>query len=93
MFHLVAPDRSRGAGTSGCEPYHERQLAALLSWGPLAEDCQISSSLYLLLTHLTHPSLPSRPPLCPAAARNSFVHTLGWLNQWACSRSFGLGTR
>ncbi|GAB4822876.1 hypothetical protein N2152v2_009922 [Parachlorella kessleri] len=25
--------------------------------------------------------------------RNSFVHTLGWLNQWACSRSFGLGTR
>ncbi|XP_020245845.1 leucine--tRNA ligase, cytoplasmic [Asparagus officinalis] len=25
--------------------------------------------------------------------RNGFVHTLGWLNQWACSRSFGLGTR
>jgi leucyl-tRNA synthetase len=21
------------------------------------------------------------------------VHTLGWLQQWACSRSFGLGTR
>ncbi|KAG0562416.1 hypothetical protein KC19_9G144200 [Ceratodon purpureus] len=26
-------------------------------------------------------------------ARNGFEHTLGWLNQWACSRSFGLGTR
>ncbi|CAM8989579.1 unnamed protein product [Rhodiola kirilowii] len=25
--------------------------------------------------------------------RNGFLHTLGWLNQWACSRSFGLGTR
>jgi leucyl-tRNA synthetase len=24
---------------------------------------------------------------------NGFKHTLGWLNQWACSRSFGLGTR
>lgn len=22
-----------------------------------------------------------------------FKHTLGWLNQWACSRSFGLGTK
>ena len=27
------------------------------------------------------------------AARHSFEHTLYWLNQWACSRSFGLGTR
>ena len=26
-------------------------------------------------------------------ARNGFIHTLGWLRQWACSRSFGLGTR
>ena len=26
-------------------------------------------------------------------ARNSFAHTLDWLRQWACSRSFGLGTR
>ncbi|KAM5583847.1 leucine--tRNA ligase, cytoplasmic-like [Rosa sericea] len=25
--------------------------------------------------------------------RRGFEHTLGWLNQWACSRSFGLGTR
>ncbi|XP_055960534.1 leucine--tRNA ligase, cytoplasmic-like [Mercurialis annua] len=25
--------------------------------------------------------------------RNNFEHTLSWLNQWACSRSFGLGTR
>jgi leucyl-tRNA synthetase len=25
--------------------------------------------------------------------RHAFQHTLGWLNQWACSRSFGLGTR
>ncbi|KAI8022552.1 Leucine--tRNA ligase, cytoplasmic [Camellia lanceoleosa] len=25
--------------------------------------------------------------------RHGFVHTLSWLNQWACSRSFGLGTR
>mmetsp|Transcript_17368 Transcript_17368/g.48365 ORF Transcript_17368/g.48365 Transcript_17368/m.48365 type:complete len:1080 (-) Transcript_17368:364-3603(-) len=24
---------------------------------------------------------------------NGFKHTLSWLNQWACSRSFGLGTR
>ncbi|KAF9605934.1 hypothetical protein IFM89_021082 [Coptis chinensis] len=24
--------------------------------------------------------------------RHGFEHTLGWLNQWACSRSFGLGT-
>jgi hypothetical protein len=23
---------------------------------------------------------------------HAFQHTLGWLNQWACSRSFGLGT-
>jgi leucyl-tRNA synthetase len=30
----------------------------------------------------THP-LPSLPPPRPP----------GWLNQWACSRSFGLGTR
>lgn len=27
------------------------------------------------------------------ATRHQFEHTLGWLNQWACSRSFGLGTR
>jgi len=26
-------------------------------------------------------------------ARHAFEHTLGWLQQWACSRSFGLGTR
>lgn len=26
-------------------------------------------------------------------ARNQFDATLGWLRQWACSRSFGLGTR
>ncbi|KAK2970584.1 hypothetical protein RJ640_022821 [Escallonia rubra] len=26
-------------------------------------------------------------------ARHGFEHTLSWLNQWACSRSFGLGTR
>jgi leucyl-tRNA synthetase len=26
-------------------------------------------------------------------ARHQFEHTLSWLNQWACSRSFGLGTR
>ena len=26
-------------------------------------------------------------------ARHQFEHCLGWLNQWACSRSFGLGTR
>ena len=25
--------------------------------------------------------------------RHAFEHTLGWLRQWACSRSFGLGTR
>ncbi|GIL94940.1 hypothetical protein Vretimale_1053 [Volvox reticuliferus] len=25
--------------------------------------------------------------------RNQFQHCLGWLQQWACSRSFGLGTR
>jgi hypothetical protein len=30
----------------------------------------------------------ARTPLPPARS-----HTLGWLNQWACSRSFGLGTR
>ena len=24
--------------------------------------------------------------------RNAFKHTLGWMRQWACSRSFGLGT-
>ncbi|CAL5093003.1 unnamed protein product [Urochloa decumbens] len=28
-----------------------------------------------------------------AETRNGFEHTLDWLNQWACSRSFGLGTR
>ena len=26
-------------------------------------------------------------------ARHQFEHCLGWLNQWACSRSFGLGTK
>lgn len=25
--------------------------------------------------------------------RHDFEHALGWLQQWACSRSFGLGTR
>lgn len=25
--------------------------------------------------------------------RHAFEHTLGWLEQWACSRSFGLGTK
>ncbi|CAI7819797.1 unnamed protein product, partial [Closterium sp. NIES-53] len=25
--------------------------------------------------------------------RHGFQHTLGWLDRWACSRSFGLGTR
>lgn len=27
------------------------------------------------------------------ATQHTFEHTLDWLNQWACSRSFGLGTR
>lgn len=27
------------------------------------------------------------------SAKNTFGQTLDWLNQWACSRSFGLGTR
>ena len=27
------------------------------------------------------------------AAKHTFENTLDWLNQWACSRSFGLGTR
>ena len=27
------------------------------------------------------------------SAKHTFEHTLDWLNQWACSRSFGLGTR
>ncbi|XP_060670143.1 leucine--tRNA ligase, cytoplasmic isoform X1 [Ziziphus jujuba] len=26
-------------------------------------------------------------------SRHGFEHTLSWLNQWACSRTFGLGTR
>lgn len=26
-------------------------------------------------------------------SRKNFEHTLGWLRQWACSRSFGLGTK
>ncbi|KAH6804922.1 ATP binding/leucine-tRNA ligases/aminoacyl-tRNA ligase [Perilla frutescens var. frutescens] len=26
-------------------------------------------------------------------SRHGFEHTLSWLNQWACSRNFGLGTR
>lgn len=25
--------------------------------------------------------------------RHDFEHALGWLEQWACSRAFGLGTR
>ncbi|KAI9592671.1 hypothetical protein BDF19DRAFT_450584 [Syncephalis fuscata] len=25
--------------------------------------------------------------------RHQFEHTIGWLNQWACARSFGLGTK
>ena len=25
--------------------------------------------------------------------RHDFEHSLGWLQQWACSRAFGLGTR
>lgn len=28
-----------------------------------------------------------------SSTRNQFVITLDWLNQWACSRSFGLGSR
>eukprot|EP00898_Chlorokybus_atmophyticus_P008880 jgi/Chlat1/8994/Chrsp94S08281 len=35
----------------------------------------------------------SKMELYHEEARNQFEHTLGWLNQWACSRSFGLGTR
>jgi leucyl-tRNA synthetase len=27
------------------------------------------------------------------SAMNMYEHTLGWLREWACSRSFGLGTR
>lgn len=33
-------------------------------------------------------SVPSRD----RTGRRQFEHTLGWLSQWACSRSFGLGT-
>ena len=25
--------------------------------------------------------------------QKQFTHVLGWLHEWACSRSFGLGTR
>ena len=35
----------------------------------------------------------SRMNLFSEESRHGFEHTLGWLNQWACSRSFGLGTR
>lgn len=35
----------------------------------------------------------ARMELFDETTRNAFLHTLGWLNQWACSRSFGLGTR
>ncbi|WCJ19245.1 Leucine--tRNA ligase cytoplasmic [Euphorbia peplus] len=35
----------------------------------------------------------SRMNLYSDETRHGFEHTLGWLNQWACSRSFGLGTR
>lgn len=27
------------------------------------------------------------------ATRDAFNHTLSWLNQWACSRTYGLGTK
>jgi hypothetical protein len=38
------------------------------------------------------PGNPARPRPAPAP-RPPTSHTLGWLQQWACSRSFGLGTR
>merc|ERR1711871_534210 len=28
-----------------------------------------------------------------SASQHSYEHTLGWLGNWACSRSFGLGTQ
>lgn len=28
-----------------------------------------------------------------AATRQAFDHTISWLKEWACSRSFGLGTK
>uniref|UniRef100_A0A1D2A3Q3 leucine--tRNA ligase n=2 Tax=Auxenochlorella protothecoides TaxID=3075 RepID=A0A1D2A3Q3_AUXPR len=31
-------------------------------------------------------------PSGDSITKGQFEHTLGWLNQWACSRSFGLGT-
>ncbi|KAJ6696521.1 hypothetical protein OIU74_015432 [Salix koriyanagi] len=35
----------------------------------------------------------SRMNLYSDETRHGFEHTLGWLNRWACSRSYGLGTR
>ncbi|XP_078443905.1 ATP binding/leucine-tRNA ligases/aminoacyl-tRNA ligase [Wolffia australiana] len=35
----------------------------------------------------------ARMKLFSDETRHGFEHTLSWLNQWACSRSFGLGTR
>ncbi|CAN8294610.1 unnamed protein product [Cochlearia groenlandica] len=35
----------------------------------------------------------SKMNLYSEETRHGFEHTLSWLNQWACSRSFGLGTR
>ncbi|KAH9320447.1 hypothetical protein KI387_015086 [Taxus chinensis] len=35
----------------------------------------------------------SKMELYSVEARNGFCGTLKWLNQWACSRSFGLGTK
>ncbi|XP_068648083.1 leucine--tRNA ligase, cytoplasmic-like isoform X1 [Aristolochia californica] len=35
----------------------------------------------------------SKMELFSEETRHGFEHTLSWLNQWACSRSFGLGTR
>ncbi|EOA39526.1 hypothetical protein CARUB_v10008146mg [Capsella rubella] len=35
----------------------------------------------------------SKMNLYSEETKHGFEHTLSWLNQWACSRSFGLGTR
>jgi len=67
--------------------YGEDEWRAKATAYVLSEGCRVSHSYITPFSCLNNMELYSKE------VRNNFESTLGWLHQWACSRSYGLGSR
>lgn len=64
-----------------------------LPGGPAQKACKGKASAHLADRRVPCRACLERMELYHEDTRRGFEYTLGWLRQWACSRSFGLGTR